>query len=421
LEDAHITESQHQSQEYLTTHIPSKYMKKTPIIYSIEGSSVQLFFHSTSMANNYTGLLEDLDMNQGTFAYQVVLPRNPRKIKTGSFVHLDLDKRKEMINRVYKDLYMRNLDIEKSIANYQTNIQQGNVLDYNVSPQLRKGENYCEHMIINFVKMFPHLVPDEATTENILKKNAPPRSSSPVRNRKGSEKRSESIHPTRIISVAKNMRSESSHDTRSQRKSYMDISPVRTQSRFTDGEESPNVISLNANFGYRTENRFRIMKKKMGIYHEVREFPQANHRIKTTKMSTENSAIFTHESLSQALTEVFNYFPKLRKDFDSESPPKSATGGYSKEIKLGSYSICHANKSVSISKVKSNQLGEFSIWDSLNHTKIIYPERISKRAQSKFEHFNLMHANDVSQTNGGGAGAGGSPHNNSNRVDRVKR
>jgi len=414
-------ESQQHSHENLNTTIPRKYSKKTPIIYNMEGSSVQLYFHKSSLANNYMGLLEDLDMSQGTFAYQFVLPRNPRKIKTGTFVHMDLDRRKEMINKVYKDLYMRNLDIEKSIAAYQTMIQQGNVLEYNVSPQLRKGENYCENMVINFTKMFPHLISDEVTTEAILKKNGFPRSTSPVRTRKGSEKRTEIIQPTKIVPMAKNMRSESSHDTRSQRKSYMDIIPLRTMNRFTDGEESPNIINLNPSFGYRTENRFRIMKKKMGIHHEVREYPHLNHRerVRTTKMSTENSAIFTQESLGQALTEVFNYYPKLRKEYDSESPPKSASG-HSKEIKLSSYSICHGNKSVSISKVKSNQLGEFTIWDTLNHTKIIYPERASKRLQSKFEHFNLMHTTEINQANGI-ADLKVSPHNNSNRIEKPKR
>ena len=435
-----------------TVVLNTKHVKKNPFIYNIEGSQVQLYYGNINNVNNYSSLVEDLDIVQASYAYQFLPPKNPRMSKTGTFVTLDMERRKEFINKVFKDLYARNADIEKHSAAYQADLLQERIFSYPHPTNVRKGENFCENITINFPKMFPQLIPDEEIdTDSIPIKGKFARAMNPHRNRKKSDVTTLTLHQKNNSQQqnSKGGRSESSYNSRTQRKSYMDILLNKIQGNRQQPENDDNAGDFsstngpNPNFGYRTENRFRIMKKKMSIYHEVRDHPSPNksQRAKAgnhshissnnnnnntgNKLMTEASGLFTPDHFSQAITEMLNYIPNMQKEV-SEVVQKSSANNNSQNISKDSnttpsYSIYTGNRSTSINKIRPAPGGEYTIWDSLNQSKVVIPEKVTKRPKNKNENFTLLHANDIINANSVGHESHRiSPHSN-RAAEKTKR
>ncbi len=431
-----------ESHEQLPTVVlNTKHVKKNPFIYNIEGSQVQLYYGNINAVNHYASLVEDLDIVQASYAYQFLPPKNPRNSKTGTFVTLDMERRKEFINKVFKDLYARNADIEKHAAAFTADMLQERIWSYPHPTNVRKGENFCENITINFPKMFPQLIPDEdLDTDSIPLKGKFARAMNPHRNRKKSDVTNLTLHQKNNSQQqnSKGPRSESSYNSRTQRKSYMDILLNKIQGNRQQPENDDNTGDFsttngNPNFGYRTENRFRIMKKKMSIYHDVRDNPSPNksQRVKANnhsnissnnnnnntgnKLMTEASGFLTPDHFSQAITEVLNYIPKEVSEVVQKSSTNNAQNVPKDSSNTTPYSIYTGNRSTSINKIRPAPTpgGEYTIWDSLNQSKVVIPEKVTKRPKNKNENFSLLHANDIINANSVGYETHRiSPHNN---------
>lgn len=370
-----------------------KSSKWTPIIHRIQGSSVQLLVQNSFQLNNHLGLVEDLDLMHGTFNSRSS-DKNQKKIKSGSLINIDLDRRKEIMNQVYKNLYAKNLDVEKTINSYNNQLFQKNMTNHSHAANPKKGENYCENLVLDFPKMFPHMIPDETGDPEISPKKATVstgrKSISPTRPRRGTtEKKSSAAATPKVSKSIKPIRAESSH-SRTQRTKGLDAIGFKTQGRFMDNEELSNSMTLTSIQVFKTENRFRIMKKKMGISHDLKPGEPPKSTKYENKLLTDASTVFPKEGNSQLQVDPGLYFPRSYKELGLETLSKFST--QTKELKLGSYSIYNRSKSISVSKVRSGQLIDYTVGESQNQARTPSPEKTRDTVTHKYEQFKLFHA-----------------------------
>jgi len=125
---------------------------------------IQLYVPVTNHSNVYSDVLEDLDSWQGNLPPQVLsLYKTSKKNRDSQLTTIDLEKKRELIVHMFKNMYYRNWEIEKTVNNFQTKMFQDNRVDYEPNTKPRKGENFCENYTINFAKRFPHVLKPIAT------------------------------------------------------------------------------------------------------------------------------------------------------------------------------------------------------------------------------------------------------------------
>ncbi len=125
---------------------------------------IQLYVPVTNHSNVYTDVLEDLDSYQGNLPPQVLsLYKSNKKNRDTQLVTIDLEKKRELITHMYKNMYYRNWEVERTVTNFQSKMFQDNKIDYEPNNKPRKGEGFCENYSINFAKRFPHVLKPIAT------------------------------------------------------------------------------------------------------------------------------------------------------------------------------------------------------------------------------------------------------------------
>ena len=125
---------------------------------------IQLYVPVTNHSNVYMDVLEDLDSYQGNLPPQVLsLYKSTKKNRDTQLVTIDLEKKRELIVHMYKNMYYRNWEVERTVTNFQSKMFQDNKIDYEPNNKPRKGEGFCENYSINFAKRFPHVLKPIAT------------------------------------------------------------------------------------------------------------------------------------------------------------------------------------------------------------------------------------------------------------------
>ena len=368
----------------------SKQVYKPPSIHSIQGNIIQVCVQNRFQPNHYLGLLEDLEPTYNTFSLHLLSShKNVKKIKTGRITTIDLDKRKDLVNQVYKGLYAKNLDIAGSINEFNNRLVQKN-LTCAISPEFQSGENFCENITIDLLRMFPNYGFENNESSPNGKKTGKSKEGSPVRMKKITEKRLD-ITP-KGFKNPKIVRAESSH-SKTQRKTSADVGVARSQIRLTEGEEplSGGINESIATFGYKTENRFRILKNKINFIHENKTEQIKTRRFENSNLLSENSSTLQKDSANQNLTESFTYYPKTHKDVATENLHKFSVN--LKDIKLTSYSIYNRNKSTSVNRVRTGQLADYTIWESSSQNRLSSLEKIRKPV-NKSDQFKLFQIGD---------------------------
>lgn len=142
---------------------------------NVQGNCIQLFIQHNQMAQNLLDPIEDLDVTSISTVYQIIhLYRQVRKIPGGNLIMIDLDKKKEMMSVVYKNLYFRNNEIERTMIYYQNKMKDRGMVDFTPA-QPRKSDNYLETCNIDFMKLFSHMrgniVPLNFNENNIVRVN----------------------------------------------------------------------------------------------------------------------------------------------------------------------------------------------------------------------------------------------------------
>lgn len=292
-----------------------KIVKRAPEFYKQNGNVVQIYIPVQSQNNTNLDVIEDLDSWQVTTMIPQLfnLYKNIKKNKDTHLVTIDLEKKKELINTVYKNLYGRNLEIERSVTNFQLKMQQGALIDYEPVCKPKKGENYCETYSINFLKRFPSLlnqgsaIPTSNGHSSKYHKSKSEKESSPyvAADNQGLIQDTTMNDPSTLcIGSPKNVRSASlkmSHQHKDSSESPMRVrddedasgnqilgevqgheyNPNTSQSnyheqmnenqqRMTEHEESYTRKKANSGttFGYRSEHHFRIVKKRATLFQE---------------------------------------------------------------------------------------------------------------------------------------------------------
>ena len=120
---------------------------------------IQLYVPVTNHTNVYADVLEDLDSWQGNLPPQVLsLYKTSKKNRDSQLTTIDLEKKRELIVHMFKNMYSRNWEIERTVNCFQSKMFQDNKIDYEPNTKPRKGENFCESYSINFAKRFPHVL-----------------------------------------------------------------------------------------------------------------------------------------------------------------------------------------------------------------------------------------------------------------------
>ena len=291
-----------------------KIVKRAPEFYKQHGNVIQIVVPVQTQNNTNLEVLEDLDSWQVTTMIPQLfnLYKNIKKNKDTHLVTIDLEKKKELVNTVFRNLYGRNLDIERSVTNYQFRLQQGAKIDYEPVNKPRKGENYCETYSINFLKRFPSLVNQNSVVSQPTGYSAKyhkarsEKESSPymASDNQGQIQDTTMNDPSTLcIGSPKNVRSASlkmnhhkvssespmrvrdnedgsenqilnevhghEYNPNTSQSNYQD-QMNENQHRITEHEESYTRKKANSGttFGYRSEHHFRIVKKRATLFQE---------------------------------------------------------------------------------------------------------------------------------------------------------
>jgi ribosomal protein S4 len=77
------------------------------------------------------------------------LNRNIKKLTSGNVIIIDLDRKKDLLNQVYRNLYMKNWEVDRTLSSYQSKLYEKNKIDY-VPQAPRKRDNFCDGYNIDF-------------------------------------------------------------------------------------------------------------------------------------------------------------------------------------------------------------------------------------------------------------------------------
>ena len=126
---------------------PSK--KKDPII--------QVYIRTPNYSKGLLDPLEDLDVTcQSIMTQWMGVHRAGKKLKGKDFVSVDLDRKKDAVSQVYKNLVSRNCDVERTVMNWRYRNHPKKILDasYHNPRAVRKSENFWEDYHPDAMKRF---------------------------------------------------------------------------------------------------------------------------------------------------------------------------------------------------------------------------------------------------------------------------
>jgi len=271
--------------------------------------------------NPYLDVLEDVDVWQANMIPQLfTLSKTSKRNRDAQVVTIDLDKKKELVSHLYKNIYNRNWEVEKTVMNFQNRLWQDSKISYEPVNKPRRGENFCENYNINFGKRFPHVIrvmPNLQMPTNVSKNTkiiskressaflsslsqanqnqdtntsdlTPPHISTPKNGRSSSVKiervRQENEYLTAIPKDReKDIDNGNQFQTQNENSTWdQDISHNQFQGshshllgespvKMTELEETyhkNNKGNPGLGFGYRSENHFRIVSKKVNLFQD---------------------------------------------------------------------------------------------------------------------------------------------------------
>jgi len=107
--------------------------------------------------------IDDLDVTYiPTLNLSVGIQKQTKRLKGPNLLTVDTDKKKEVITQVYKNLYGRNFEVEKTITGfYFKNLQEGKIT-YTAHVANKKGDAFLEEYTVDyFEKFYSNFVPKE--------------------------------------------------------------------------------------------------------------------------------------------------------------------------------------------------------------------------------------------------------------------
>ena len=281
----------------------------------IHFSSQVLNQNNNNHNNPYLDVLEDVDVWQANMIPQLfTLSKTSKRNREAQIVTIDLDKKKELVCHLYKNIYNRNWEVERTIMNYQSRLWQDSKISYEPVNKLRRGENFCENYNINFGKRFPHIfrvMPNLQMPSNLSKNTkiiskressaflssltqvnqnqetntsdlSPPYNNSPSpKNARSSSLRIERIKQDTDLTPTPQERDKEIDNNNSPWDQDLSQSQLQggsqaqflgeSQVKMTDVEETYNKNNKGnpgLGFGYRSENHFRIVSKKVSLFQD---------------------------------------------------------------------------------------------------------------------------------------------------------
>ena len=130
-----------------TVSQPAK--KKDPII--------QVYIRTPNYSKGLLDPLEELDVTcQSIMTQWIGVHRAGKKLKGKDFVSVDLDRKKDAVSQVYKNLVSRNCDVERTVLNWRYRMHPKKILDatYNNPNAVRKSETFWEDYQPDAMKRF---------------------------------------------------------------------------------------------------------------------------------------------------------------------------------------------------------------------------------------------------------------------------
>ena len=123
-------------------------------------------------------IIDDLDVTYiPTLNLSVGIHKQTKRPKGPSLLTVDTDKKKEVITQVYKNLYGRNFEVEKTITGfYFKNLQEGKIT-YTAHVANKKGDAFLDEYTVDyFEKFYSNFVPKETNNkdQNTTTSQVPP-------------------------------------------------------------------------------------------------------------------------------------------------------------------------------------------------------------------------------------------------------
>lgn len=290
-----------------------KFSKKNPEFLKQNGNVIQIYIPVPNQQTNHLDVIEDLDIWQVTTMIPQLLSyyKTTKKNKDSQLITIDLDKKKELVNSVYRHLYYRNQEIERGMNNFQAKLWQDNKISYWPVNKPKKGENYCENYVVSFSKRFPHILrhfpsmPVQSTpTKNwkpLTKKDS--NLFVPFSQGNGNPDTTTPSDSSPFDTSPKNIRSASLKVNRARKElepipfalkehdgnvtSDKDVSPEHheilnqdqtngSQIKLINGESNKRRGNNGLGFGFRSEHHFRIVKKRVSLFNEGKSAEERN-------------------------------------------------------------------------------------------------------------------------------------------------
>ena len=238
---------------------------------------VQIYVQNNNQIQNYLDPLEDLDVSHISTVYQVIhLYRQVKKVSTGNLIVIDLDKKKEMLQSLYKNLYQRNWEVERTVTAYQAKLKEKDKIDYQPNFTPKKGENFCENYSINFVQRFPHVLPQNLniSIQDLIKSSRDSQTINPPALKPSSSQKKLMTQSTTITNTATTAATIENNSTITvpdkNTSTINDQDRIETidQSVLHQKTEEPEMHKNTRNRLNKTENHFRIIRKRFNSYKE---------------------------------------------------------------------------------------------------------------------------------------------------------
>lgn len=142
--------------------------KKNPLIQVILDVSSSV--SGNNIRNCLDLLVDDLDVTYiPTLNFSVGIQKHTKRTKGPSFLTVDTDKKKEAISQVYKNLYSRNGDVEKTLTGfYFKNLQEGKIT-YTTHVANKRGDAFLDEYTVDyFEKFYATFVPNTSNQSQVL-------------------------------------------------------------------------------------------------------------------------------------------------------------------------------------------------------------------------------------------------------------
>ena len=345
----------------------SKCVKALPV--KLPPNCLQIFIQNK---NNYESCLdpiEDLDMSNISTVYQLMnFYKYTKKVPGGTVVVVDLEKKKEMINTIYRALYARNAEVDRTVTNYQNKLYDKSQLDYCPRLQPSKKEAFCDNYTCDFVKKYSHVLVQNVMIEKEKEKEASPM----IIKKYGPNGQP----PRRPVTSASPYPPGSKYGRMHIHESTTEYRYEASENHMSKTEEAAHdAFRSKANLTQGTsENQFRITRKK-GTVHEKDEKKKLK-RVDSSKNTEEFNGSLPPNLMSTSQK-------KEDKDYDSVEPSRQR-----RKSKHNSKKLSEKNRSSSVNKFKANG-GTNLQWEQLNLLANAIKSEVESRSPKHVRQNNL--------------------------------